>query len=841
MIYKSLKHCFLFSISIILVVATVKAQVTLKDNGTKVTISNGLISMVVVKGSAQVTSVSYKGSVNLLGSKGDYYTVHVTHDSVDAWLGLSASSFKVVTNTADEVDIAMKNPKLGADSVNVNGFFDVTKHYVVHRGDAGYYTYVVWKHHANQPAGGFYQQRTTFDGCSLFNSSSTRTSYDYSGVEKNGASIGGDLLTNSITNAVYKLPLTSYYTDSVGYTEDHYPVWTKYDWAVYSGDSTSNHNTWGSACDQYGIWRLCPSEEFLNGGPTKLRGGVQAGEVDLNTNEGHGIGNVDNSISKGLEWQKVYGPFKMYFNAGTDHNQLWADAQQKGKQEVAQWPYSWVNEPDSVYTKTRSNVIGQITVPGKSTAYAMVILGKDTSFGDDTGINWMFQGGTNYLFWNKADSTGRFSIPKVRPGTYKLFSYIPGIFNELQIKNIVVGVDSTTDLGIINWDAPMRQQTIWRIGTPDHSAGEFKWGQRMRQFGLWWRYLEETGQNDLNYTIGQSNEATDWYYAQPVVAVAKGAYFAPKWNVKFNLSTIPPNPAVVRFALSGSMGSAYYIDVNGTTITPGGTKGVYTIDDMAYYRDNIKVGQYSYAEYSFNPKLLKLGDNTITIRQRKTASNTWDTTKGKPVLPGGGIQYDCIELAAGKIVSSSSLLPLSLTQFVGTLLKDKTCLVWTTTNEQKTKVFEVETSTDGKVFSTLSSVLANGGINSFARYQFVDEAPKDGINYYRLKIVDNNGIYTYSKTISINKALSTKSIELTAVYPNAFSNQLTVNCNAAKSEKIEMQIVSSNGIVLKSIKVAVQKGKNSLQLNNLEALASGVYFLKLIGVDSGTVQRVVKL
>ena len=841
MLHKLVKQWFALTISTLLVATATHAQVTLKDNGSKVTITNGLISMVVVKGSAQVTSVTYKGSVNLLGSKGDYYTVHITHDTVDAWIGLGSSVYTVVTNTTDMVDIAMQNPKMGADSVNVNGFFDVTKHYVVRSGDAGYYTYVVWKHHANQPAAGFYQQRTTFDGCTLFNSSATHTSYDYSGVEKNGVSIGGDLLTNQITNAVFQLPLTSYYTDSVGYTENHYPVWTKYDWAVYSGDSTSNHNTWGSACDQYGIWRLCPSEEFLNGGPTKLRGGVQAGEVDLNTNEGHGINTVDNSIAKSLEWQKTYGPIKMYFNAGTDHNLLWTDAQQKGKQEVAQWPYSWVNEPDSVYTKTRSNVIGQITVPGKSTANAMVILGRDTSFGGDTGINWMFQGGTNYLFWNKADSLGRFSISKVRPGTYKLFSYIPGIFDELQIKNVVVGADSITDLGTINWDAPMRQQSIWRIGTPDHSAGEFKWGQRMRQFGLWWRYLEETGQNDLNYTIGQSNEATDWYYAQPVVAVSGGKYFAPKWNVKFNITAIPPSPAVVRFALSGSMGSAYYIDVNGTTITPGGTKGVYTVDDAAYYRDNIKVGQYTYAEYTFNPNLLKIGANTITFRQRKTASNTWDTTKGKPVLPGGGIQYDCVELAAGKIVPSSTLLPLTLTQFVGTLVDGKANLVWTTANEQNTKVFEVETSTDGILFTKQNIVMAKGGANSFARYQYVDEAPKAGINYYRVKIIDNNGSFTYSKTILLHNAVNTKALELSAVYPNAFSNLLNVICNASHNETIEMQLISLSGEVLKSIKANVVKGQNNLHLNGLEALASGVYFLKLIGADANAVQKVIKL
>lgn len=615
------------------------AQVTLTDNGSTVTVSNGIVSAEIEKGGAKVKILTYKGSSNLLGPKGDYYTTHVVYGTKDQWLGLGGS-FSIVTNTSDMVDLAFHNPKMGADATYPQGLFDVTHHFVMRRGDAGYYNYTVWQHTNSQPEASFYQQRTTVSGSgNFFNSSASHMAYSFSGIEKFGQSIGGDLLTDEIINAVYKLPKTSYYTEPTGYTQDHYPVWTKYDWAVYSGDSTNHHNTWGASDDQYGIWRLCPSEEFLNGGPTKLRGGVQAGEVDLNTNEGHGVAGVDNLVGDKAVWEKIYGPFFVYVNKGSDHTALWNDAQAKGLEHVAAWPYSWVNESETLYPRSRGTVKGTITAHGQPGANAMVILGNDVNAAGQTGIDWPSQGGTNYLFWMKADANGNFSIPKVRPGTYTLYSYIPGVFEEMKVQNVVVNGGKVTNLGTLDW-APDSRQTLWRVGTPDHSAGEFKFGQLMRQFGLWWRYYEDQGQNDLTYVVGQSSPSQDWYYAQPVLPV-NGTDYAPSWSVQFELAEIPPAPAVVRLALSGSMSTAFYIDVNGTNVD-GGYRGIYTLDDRGLYRDNIKVAWSQYYEAQFDPKLLKVGTNTLTIRLRKPGGPSTNT-----VWPSAGIQYDCLALEVG--------------------------------------------------------------------------------------------------------------------------------------------------------------------------------------------------
>ena len=67
-----------------------------------------------------------------------------------------------------------------------------------------------------------------------------------------------------------------------------------------------------------------------------------------------------------------------------------------------------------------------------------------------------------------------------------------------------------------------------RSARPTIRQAEFRFGDRMWQWGLWWRYMEEMGTNDLNYTIGQSTPANNWYYAQSLVRRRRRHVFRPE-------------------------------------------------------------------------------------------------------------------------------------------------------------------------------------------------------------------------------------------------------------------------------------------------------------------------
>jgi photosystem II stability/assembly factor-like uncharacterized protein len=97
------------------------------------------------------------------------------------------------------------------------------------------------------------------------------------------------------------------------------------------------------------------------------------------------------------------------------------------------------------------------------------------------------------------------------------------------------------------------------------------------------------------------------------------------------------------------------------------------------------------------------------------------------------------------IVNTSVVLPVEWLTFTADLVPDQRQveLKWTVEQTADNERFEVERSTDGYRFSTLTTVMAQAGQGRFD-YTTLDQAPVNGINYYRIKQVDFNGKIGYS-------------------------------------------------------------------------------------------------
>ncbi len=144
---------------------------------------------------------------------------------------------------------------------------------------------------------------------------------------------------------------------------------------------------------------------------------------------------------------------------------------------------------------------------------------------------------------------------------------------------------------------------------------------------------------------------------------------------------------------------------------------------------------------------------------------------------------------------------------------------WTTANEQNTSYYNVQRSLDGINFTTLGKVVAKGsGANS---YQFIDNSPANGINYYRLQIVDKNGTSSYSKVISIQ--LSINNYQLT-IYPNPAKDFIIV-----KGKNIrEINIFDNVGRLVRTQKgLNISNEQNKVTFN----LQAGVYIIRLLMAD----------
>ncbi|MBC7381913.1 MAG: VCBS repeat-containing protein [Bacteroidia bacterium] len=95
------------------------------------------------------------------------------------------------------------------------------------------------------------------------------------------------------------------------------------------------------------------------------------------------------------------------------------------------------------------------------------------------------------------------------------------------------------------------------------------------------------------------------------------------------------------------------------------------------------------------------------------------------------------------------IVPLNILSFNGQLSSNQTLLKWQTANETNTSIFIIEHSTDAISFSNIGKLSAAGESYNIRNYFFTHTTPKKGINYYRLKMVDANGKFTYSQVIQI--------------------------------------------------------------------------------------------
>ncbi len=123
------------------------------------------------------------------------------------------------------------------------------------------------------------------------------------------------------------------------------------------------------------------------------------------------------------------------------------------------------------------------------------------------------------------------------------------------------------------------------------------------------------------------------------------------------------------------------------------------------------------------------------------------------IIYGASFQQTILEGdPAIRLLRDPQLLPLSLTLLeVKAYNEDKIVKVnWKTENEIDFNKFELERSIDSKKFEKIGEVKGKGNNQEVSNYSFDDFNPKIGINYYRLKMIDLDGSFDYSKIVSTN-------------------------------------------------------------------------------------------
>ena len=161
------------------------------------------------------------------------------------------------------------------------------------------------------------------------------------------------------------------------------------------------------------------------------------------------------------------------------------------------------------------------------------------------------------------------------------------------------------------------------------------------------------------------------------------------------------------------------------------------------------------------------------------------------------------------------VLPLQLISFTAKLENGKARLKWKTENEINVSHFDIERSSDGNRFDKIKEIASGGNGN----YNTLDVAPQKGYNYYRLKMVDKDGRFSYSN-VEMVKSLN-DAIFSFIMYPNP-NNGLLVVEPSQSNKPVIVSIFDQQGRLLLVKQIT---GKTPIAIHHL---AKGIYTVKMI-------------
>lgn len=179
-------------------------------------------------------------------------------------------------------------------------------------------------------------------------------------------------------------------------------------------------------------------------------------------------------------------------------------------------------------------------------------------------------------------------------------------------------------------------------------------------------------------------------------------------------------------------------------------------------------------------------------------------------------------------VVSNPILPINLVSFSLSERNDDIQLNWITASEINNEKFEIERSRDGVNFGKIGEVDGNGDSSREIKYNFVDNTPVLGSNYYRLKQVDFDGKFEYSDIVIAKSSKSRISI-----YPTSATDYITVDMD--EQQNASVLVINEVGQTLKNITISETNTRV-----DISDLPTGMYFVQVSTQFGKETQRIIK-
>ncbi|MEI9945662.1 MAG: T9SS type A sorting domain-containing protein [Chitinophagaceae bacterium] len=186
-----------------------------------------------------------------------------------------------------------------------------------------------------------------------------------------------------------------------------------------------------------------------------------------------------------------------------------------------------------------------------------------------------------------------------------------------------------------------------------------------------------------------------------------------------------------------------------------------------------------------------------------------------------------------EIVLGCTLLDISALHADG-----KTKLFWTAICDESFNNFIIERSTDGSNFTRIGQVNKIPGKNDETDFNYTDNFPPAGNSYYRLKMMNADGSFKYSKIMRVNVQSENKNS--LKVSPNPFVSEVNLVFTAEKDENINVRITDNSGRVMMTQQIKGHRGANIFDIDDLGRLPKGAYIIEVFSDSQVMREKIIK-
>jgi hypothetical protein len=324
-----------------------------------------------------------------------------------------------------------------------------------------------------------------------------------------------------------------------------------------------------------------------------------------------------------------------------------------------------------------------------------------------------------------------------------------------------------------------------------------------------------TGASDISHITGPVQKIGNDAFTFPI---GSGTKLTP---VTISAPSAATDEFSAEYVASPPTSSGYNTSSKAGSLTNVYNAGFWDVKRVAGNSNvSVSLGYNLPAGYITNQSKLRVAHwNGSTWEDLGNGGTSGSLTEGTVTTAGGVTSFSPFTIASA---DASNPLPVKLVKFSVRKENETALLQWSTTEEINSDRFEIENSLDALNWQKIGETKASGESTVLSDYQFVDKMPFAGLNYYRLKMIDKDETFSYSRIESIKL----KSAAKTVMYPNPVSDR--------------MFIETAKGLSITKVKLTNNHGTDVLAINapgvnsgiDLSKLPAGVYFVNITLSDS---------